>query len=162
MKSGEGKFLNRAIHFEKGTSPALSRLKIFEEFPTRKNLDEFIALSTQDFGKICGNGFESWSKLVFKDLTPVEDRKPIKKPFETQIKDSFYDCFRIARIPLEPKQIDALETATRRMANIFHEEMKGMVKDQLEVLVKKLNKPVVKKVSKKVPKKSPYDPSKRN
>ncbi len=138
MKAGEGKFLKRALHFEKGTSPALNRLKIFEEFPTKKNLDEFVDHAIQDFGKMCGDAFKSWSSLVFQDLTPVEDRKPIEKTFETQIKDIFYDCFKAAHIPLDPNQMDLLERHTRKMANIFQAEIHKGISTEIAALVKHL------------------------
>ena len=139
MKSGESRFRAGALHFDKGeeSSPALNRLRLFEENPTPKNLTEFLVLAKQDFGGRCADEFKLWSSSIFEPeaFNPVA---PPVKDFEVQIKDCFYDCFKAVSIPMSPKQIELLEKHAFKLANVFRAEISKGIGAQLEVLVQRL------------------------
>lgn len=139
MKSGESRFRNGALHFDKGeeSSPALNRLRLFEENPTAKNLTEFLTLAKQDFGGRCADEFKLWSSAIFEPEAFNPPTPPVRD-FEVQIKDCFYDCFKAVSIPMSPKQIELLEKHTFKLANVFRTEISKGIGTQLEVLVQRL------------------------
>jgi hypothetical protein len=138
MQSGEGRFRPGSLHFEKDkASPVLHRLEMLESNPTRKNLDEFIVIAKQDFGTATAKAFLDWSHSIFPQ-TPREKKAAPVKAFDVAIKDGFYDMFKAARIPLEPKQIRLLESAALRLAQTFEQKIATAVGFQLGNLVKKL------------------------
>jgi hypothetical protein len=137
MKSGEGKWRPGALHFEKGTSPALHRLELLEENPTPGNLKQFLELSVQDFGAATGKAFSDWSHSIFPP-DPKKKVVPVVKAFDVAIKDGFYDMFKAARIPLEPKQIVLMEKTALRLAKTFEQKIATTVGFQLGNLVKEL------------------------
>ncbi len=137
MKSGEGKWRPGALHFEKDTSPALHRLELLEGNPTPGNLTQFLELSVQDFGAATGKAFKDWSHSIFPpDAT--KKAAPVVKAFDVAIKDGFYDMFKAARIPLEPKQIILLEKAAMRIAKTFEQKIAVATGFAVGNLVKKL------------------------
>jgi hypothetical protein len=137
MQSGEGKWRPQALHFEKNTSPAMNRLELLEGNPTPGNLKQFLDLSVQDFGAATGKAFSDWSHSIFP---PDPDKKEVKavKAFDVAIKDGFYDMFKAARIPLEPKQIVLIEATALRMAKTFEQKIAVAVGFAVGNLVKKL------------------------
>lgn len=158
MKSGESRFRAGALHFDKGeeSSPALNRLRLFEENPTPKNLTEFLVLAKQDFGGRCADEFKLWSSAIFEPEAfnpPV----PTVREFEIQVKDCVYDCFRSVSIPMSPKQIELLEKHTFKLANVFRAEISKGIGTQLEALVKRLKENEVKEEVKEEVKTEPID-----
>jgi hypothetical protein len=112
----------------------MHRLELLEQNPTPGNLTQFLELAKQDFGTATANNFKNWSHSIFPE-EPKKVSQPTTKPFNVSIKDDFYDMFKAARIPLEPKQILLLEKTALRMAKTFKEEIDRSVKERLEVLV---------------------------
>lgn len=153
IQAGESKFRHGAMHFEKGTCPALNRLKMFRDYPTKKNLEQFIALAGQDFGQTAAEAFRTWSARIHDELTPAAEKKPVVRPFDVVIKDGFYDMFKATRIPLDQKQVDLLEKNSAKLSRAFRDEISKEVKTQLEALVSKLETKKPKAQSK-----SPYEP----
>lgn len=139
MKSGDSRFRNGALHFDKGdsSSPAINRLKLFEENPTPKNLTEFLNIAKQDFGSRCADEFKLWASAIFEPEA-FEAKAPPAKDFEVQIKDCFYDCFKAVSIPMSPKQIELLDKHAFKLASVFRMEIFKGIQEQLEVLVKRL------------------------
>jgi hypothetical protein len=138
MESGEGRFRPGALHFEKDkASPVLHRLQMLEENPTRKNLDEFLVIAKQDFGMATAKAFSDWSHSIFPQTSKEKKAVPVKA-FDVAIKDGFYDMFKAARIPLEPKQIRLLEGTALRLAKTFEMKIATAVGFQLGNLVKTL------------------------
>ena len=162
LQAGESKFRTSAVHFPVSVSgnkvPVLQRLDALEEFPSQKSLDLFLMLASQDLSARAGAAFETWSTGIFP-VDAERNAKALVKPFELQIKDGFYDLFRAAQIPLNPKQVDLIMTHSGKLAKTFQGEIHKTVKEQLEVLVAKLKteeaskeKPVKKQVKKQVEK----------
>ena len=139
MQSGEGRWRPGALHFEKDTSPAMHRLQLLEDNPTEGNLKQFIELAKQDFGAATAKAFKDWSHSIFPE-PPKEKRAPVVKAFDVAIKDGFYDFFKVARIPLEPKQIVLMEKTALRLATTFKTEIDRAVKERLEVLIQATKK----------------------
>jgi hypothetical protein len=137
MQSGEGRWRPGALHFEKDTCPAMHRLELLEQNPTPGNLTQFLELAKQDFGTATANNFKNWSHSIFPE-EPKKVSQPTTKPFNVSIKDDFYDMFKAARIPLEPKQILLLEKTALRMAKTFEQKIAATVGFQLGNLVKEL------------------------
>ncbi len=141
MKAGESKFRTGAIHFEtsvtKAQPPVIQRLDVLDEHPSQKNLDIFLELAKQDLGARAGQAFTSWSTGIFTE-DPEEAKKPRIKTFEQQITDGFYDLFKAAQIPLNPKQVDLITTHSGKLARTFQGEIHATVKEQLTTLVTKL------------------------
>jgi len=139
IQAGESQYRGGALHFESGC-PALNRLDLFRNNPTRKNLDEFLALAAQDFGNDVGAAFTKWSITIHDELTAKEDKKPIVRSFDSIIKGCFYDMFKAARVSLDQGQMDLLERHSSKMAKAFKEENSREIRSQLEVLVKRLER----------------------
>ena len=152
IQSGEAKWrTGPAIHFETGKAvPIHATLERFQESPTKKNFDAFIAQATQDLGKPTGDGFNTWGQGLFSTVVDgAVDPTPSKK-FEAKLFDGLYGCFKVARIQLEPKQIEAFEAATAQLAKTFAEEIHNEMRAQLTEAVgrlKKAEKPKVKQGS---------------
>ena len=140
IQSGEPKWrTGPPLHFEVGKSvPIHATLERLQANPTKKTYDGFIAQASQDLGAPTGKGFATWGQGVF---TKVEDNTPVPTPskaFEVKLFDGLYDCFKVARIQLEPKQIEAFEKATLRLARTFSEEIHKEMREQLGSVVEKL------------------------
>lgn len=142
VQSGEPRWrTGPALHFEVGKAvPIHTTLERFQENPTKKNYDAFIAQASQDLGAPTGKGFATWGTSLWhtiKDGTPTPT--PSKK-FEAKLFDGLYGIFRVARIQLEPKQIEAFEKATLQLARTFSEEIHKEMREQLAETVAKLKK----------------------
>ncbi len=143
LQAGESKFKNVAVHFPVSVSgdkaPVLQRLDALDNHPSQKSLDLFLMLAKQDLSALAGNAFTSWSDGIFtKEEVKVD---PIKaRTFELVVKDGFYDLFKAAQLPLNPKQVDLIGVHSAKLARAFQGEIHKTVKAQLEVLVKKLKK----------------------
>ena len=141
LQAGESKFRTSAVHFPVSVSgnkvPVLQRLDALEEFPSQKSLDLFLMLSAQDLSARAGAAFKTWSTGIFP-VDAERNAKALVKPFELQIKDGFYDLFKAAQIPLNPKQVDLITVHAGKLAKAFQGEIHKTIKDQLEVLVTKL------------------------
>ncbi len=127
------------LHFEEGKAvPILNTLERLQEAPTKKTFDAFIAQASQDLGKPTGDGFAVWGQGVF--IKVDEEGKPVvaKESFRDAIKDGFYDCFKVAHVSMDQKQVDLLARAANRMAISFQAEVSRAVSVQLEVLVARL------------------------
>jgi hypothetical protein len=127
------------LHFEVGKAvPVVTVLDRFQEVPTKKNFDAFIAQATQDLGKPTGEGFATWGQSLFIKTTEEGVEIVAKKTFGDAIKDGFYDCFKTAHISLSQKQVDLLAVAANRMAQSFQAEISRAVGNQLEVLIARM------------------------
>lgn len=140
IQSGEPRWrTGPALHFETGKAvPIYATLERLQENPTKKTYDAFIAQASQDLGAPTGKGFATWGQGTF---IKVEDDKPAPTPskkFEAKLFDGLYDCFKVARIQLEPKQIEAFEKATLRLARTFSEEINNEIRKQLSEVVEKM------------------------
>ncbi len=140
IQAGESQYRGGAIHFEKGTCPAKNGLELFRNNPTLKNLDNFLALASQDFGNTVGEAFTKWAITIRDELTTTEDKKPVERSFESIIKGCFYDMFKAARVSLDQTQMGLLERQSHKMATAFKEENSKEIRSQLEVLVKRLER----------------------
>jgi hypothetical protein len=139
MKVGEGKFRPGAIHFEKDKAhPVLFRLERLIANPTQENLNTFLQIAAQDFGTATGKAFKEWSHSIFP-VDPKVRAKPVVKPFDLVIKDGFYDMFKVAQVPLTPKQVELLEKTSFRLAQGFEQKIQDTVREQLTALVDKAN-----------------------
>jgi hypothetical protein len=138
IQFGEPKFrTGPPLHFEDNKAvPVLSVLERLTQAPSKENFDAFIRQVTQDLGKPTGDGFLTWSVGIFN------------KTFKAAIKDGFYDCFKVAHISMDQKQVDLMEKASTRMAIALGEQISKTVSAQLEVLVERLKKAEVKPTSK--------------
>ena len=141
LQAGESKFRTSAVHFPVSVSgdkaPVLQRLDALDNHPSQKSLDLFLLLASQDLSAAAGVAFKSWSTGIFP-VDPEVVAKAKVKPFELQIKDGFYDLFRAAQIPLNPKQVDLITTHSGKLAKAFQGEIRVTVKSQLTELVTKL------------------------
>ena len=140
IQSGEARWrTGPPLHFEVGKAvPIHATLERFESNPTKTTYDAFIAQASQDLGTPTGKGFATWGRGLWNEVvdgTPVA--APSKK-FAAKLFDGLYDCFRVARIPLEPKQIEAFEAATGRLAKTFAEEINKEMREQLAETVLKV------------------------
>lgn len=142
IQSGEPKWrTGPPLHFETNKAvPVLAVLERFQQAPTKANYDAFIAQATQDLGKPTGDGFATWGQSLFIEVSTKGTPVAASKTFAAAIKDGFYDCFRVARISMDQKQVDRMEKATDRMANVFQAEISKAVGDQLDALVARLKK----------------------
>jgi len=140
IQAGESQYRGGAIHFEKGTCPAKNTLELFRNNPTRKNLESFLTLASQDFGNDVGAAFTKWSITIHDELTAKEDKKPVERSFENVIKGCFYDMFKAARVSLDQGQMDLLDRHSLKMAKAFKEENSKEIRSQLEILVKRLER----------------------
>jgi hypothetical protein len=139
IKVGEGKFRSGAIYFEENKShPVLHRLERLKENPTKENLKQFIQIASQDFGASTGKAFADWSHSIFPAGPIVKEKTPVK-PFHLVIKDGFYDMFRVARVPLDPKQVEAMEKSAVRLAKSFDQHVQDTIREQLTELVERAN-----------------------
>ena len=143
MLSGEGKHRPGVLHLEAGKNscPVMNRLEILKNTPTKENLETFLELAVQDFGALTAEYFRGISRGIFK--APLSEAKPAAKAFDVAIKDSMYDMFRTARISLEPKQVEQIETHALKLAKVIEDKI-GMkvnesVKTQLGALVEALH-----------------------
>jgi len=112
MQAGESKYRTSALHFETSVSgdsqtPVMFRLEQLEKHPTKKNLASFLEIASQDLSARAGVAFEGWSRNIFPQNPAVLAKTQIK-PFDLVVKDGFYDLFRAAQIPLNPKQVDLI------------------------------------------------------
>jgi hypothetical protein len=127
MCSGEGKHRPGVLHFEQGKNscPVMNRLEILKNTPTQKNLDTFLELAAQDFGAPTADFFRGMSQAIF---TQENVKKvPFKKAFDVAIKDAFYDMFRTARIAMEPRQVERIETIALSVARTIQDEINEKV-----------------------------------
>ena len=140
IQSGEARWrTGPALHFEQDKAvPILSVLERFATSPTKKNYDGLIAQASQDLGKPTGDGFATWGQPLFKEVTAKGVPVVASKTFAASIKDGIYDCFRVAKISMDQKQVDLMEAATTRMANAFQAEISKAVGEQLNELVARL------------------------
>jgi len=138
MCSGEGRHRTGVLHFEQGKNscPVMNRLNVLKEAPTQKNLDLFLELAAQDFGAPTADFFRGMSQAIFTQDTP--QKVPFKKAFDVSIKDAFYDMFRTARIPMEPKQVERIEAIALGLAKTLQEEIKSQVTEDVKTHVKVL------------------------
>jgi len=157
IKAGESKYRKGAMHFEKGLSGAVNRLDIFQQTPTKKNLDEFLSISKQDFGATVAGAFEIWSAGIYTEVTADEKPVPVERSFETKLQDFYYNLFKIGLIPLSPEQMNRFKLEVDKIAAAIKAEISSDIGKQLEVLVKRLKK----KETKPKKKQSPYDASKK-
>jgi hypothetical protein len=140
MMAGEGTKRPGALHFEVGkVSPALNRLQVFKDTPTQKNLDQFIELAKQDFGGPTGEMFEGYSGAIFTP-DPAVRKKVVPKAFNVAVKDAFYDMFKAARIPLEPRQVERIEAISMQFANTLEAKVATAVGFAVGNLVHELKK----------------------
>lgn len=142
IQSGEPRWrTGPALHFEVGKAvPIHTTLERFQDNPTKKNYDGFIAQASQDLGAPTGKGFDTWGQGLWHT---IKDGKPTPTPskaFEAKLFDGLYDCFKVARIQLEPKQIEAFEKATLRLARTFSAEINSEIRNQLAEIVANLKK----------------------
>ncbi len=142
IQSGEPKWrTGPPLHFEVGKSvPIHATLDRFETNPTKKNYDVFIAIASQDLGAPTGKGFATWGRDLWN---AIKDGKPlvkVDKKFEAKLFDGFYSIFKVARIQLEPTQIERFEAATTQLAKTFSEEIHREMRTQLAETVAKLKK----------------------
>ena len=148
LQAGESKFKNIAVHFPVSVSgdkaPVRQRLDALDNHPSKKSLDLFLMLAKQDLSAQAGAAFTSWSEGIFTEEEVKVDAVKART-FELVVKDSFYDLFKAAQIPLNPKQVDLIMVHSAKLARAFQGEIHNTVKEQLEVLVKKLKEddPVV-------------------
>ena len=140
MLSGEGTKRPGTLHFEAGKNscPVMNRWEIFKETPTSANLTKFIELAKQDFGGPTGELFEGQSQAIFTVEKVVS--RPTPKAFDVSVKDAFYDMFKTARIPMEPKQVERIEAIALKLAAVFDKKVSDAVAAQLGALVKSLKK----------------------
>ena len=119
MCSGEGRFRPGVLHFEQGKNscPVMNRLEILKNTPTQKNLDVFLELAAQDFGAPTADFFRGEAQAIF--VRTVEGGPKFVKAFDIAIKDGFYDMFKSARIAMEPKQVELIETHALRLAKVI-------------------------------------------
>jgi hypothetical protein len=164
MQSGEGTKRPGTLHFEAGknSAPVMNRWALFKEVPNSGHLKKFIELAKQDFGGPTGELFEGYSQAIFKVEGVVA--KAVPKAFDVAVKDAFYDMFKCARIPMEPKQVERIEAISLKLAKVFEQKIAtavgfalgntvhDQVAIQLGALVKTLKKEEVKPV-KKTPRK---------
>ncbi len=141
LQAGESRFRTSAIHFPQtvggGPPGVVFRLDQLDEHPSQKNLDIFLQLASQDLSAKAGVAFKDWSTGIFPEDPDVAAKAKVK-PFELQIKDGFYDLFKAAQIPLNPKQVDLIMTHSGKLAKAFQGEIHKTIKEQLEELVTKL------------------------
>lgn len=142
IQSGEPKWrTGPPLHFEVGKAvPIHATLERFESNPTKKNYDVFIAIAHQDLGAPTGKGFATWGTSLWE---AIKDGKPtikVDKKFEAKLFDGFYSIFKVARIQLEPTQIERFEAATTQLAKTFSEEIHREMRTQLAETVAKLKK----------------------
>ena len=134
MKSGEGRFRGGALHFDKGTSPAMNLLTIFENTPTPDTLDAFLDICGQDFGKSCQEAFRTWAHSVFTtgELDPNFKKGPPVRTFSEGLRDRFYDAFKAAGINMTPAQMDRLNLAMVDMSKLISTEVDRLTKLELK------------------------------
>lgn len=149
LQAGESRYKNIAVQFPVSVSgdkaPVLQRLDALDNHPSQKSLDLFLMLAKQDLSFRAGEAFTTWSNGIFTEEDVKEDAVTAKT-FELHIKDGFYDLFRSAQIPLNPKQVDLLHKHAAKMAHAFQAEIHKTIKSQLETLVAKIktaDKPTV-------------------
>lgn len=142
IQSGEAKWrTGPPIHFETDKAvPIHATLERFQDNPTKKTFDAFIAQATQDLGKPTGDGFKTWGMGLFNVVVNGTPAPTPSKKFEAKLFDGLYSCFRVARIQLEPKQIEAFEKATAQLAKTFAEEIHKEMRAQLSETVEKLKR----------------------
>jgi hypothetical protein len=140
IQSGEARWrTGPPIHFETDKAvPIHATLERFQENPTKKTFDAFIAQASQDLGKPTGDGFKTWGQGLFNT---VRDGKPTPTPsksFQAKLFDGMYSCFKVARIQLEPKQIEQFEKATAQLAKTLAEEIHKEMRLQLKETIAKM------------------------
>ena len=142
IQSGEARWRRGpALHFEIGKAvPIEATLNRFQDFPSKENFDAFIFQATQDLGKPTGDGFKTWGQDLFHTIHEGKPTPTPNKKFEAKLFDGLYSVFKVARIQLEPKQIDAFEKAAAGLAKTFSEEIHREMKAQLSETVAKLKK----------------------
>ena len=136
MCAGEGTHRPGVLHFEAGKNscPVMNRLEILKNTPTQKNLDEFLALAAQDFGGPTADFFKGQSQAIF--VRTVEGGPKFVKDFDLAIKDGFYDMFKAARISMEPKQVELIETHALRLARVIETKIATAVGFQVGLTVR--------------------------
>lgn len=136
MCAGEGTHRPGVLHFETGKNscPVMNRLEILKNTPTQKNLDEFLALAAQDFGGPTADFFKGQSQAIF--VRTVEGGPKFVKDFDLAIKDGFYDMFKAARISMEPKQVELIETHALRLARVIETKIATSVGFQVGLTVR--------------------------
>ncbi len=127
------------LHFEEGKAvPIKAVLERLEHVGSKENFDAFIAQATQDLGKPTGDGFATWGQGIFAKVDEKGVPVVASKTFADSIKDGMYDCFKVARISMDQKQVDLMAKAAIRMANAHQAEISKAVGEQLDKLVERL------------------------
>ena len=141
LQAGESRFRTSALHFEQtlsGDGPGVMvRLDALDKHPSKENLEYFLLLAAQDLSAQAGAAFKTWSQGIFP-VSAEAAAKALIKPFDLQIKDGFYDLFKAAQIPLNPKQVDLIMVHSGKLAKAFQGEIQKTVKEQLDTLVTKI------------------------
>ena len=142
IQSGEPKWrTGPALHFEVGKAvPIFATLDRFQENPTKKTYDAFIAQASQDLGAPTGKGFATWGTSLWHTVRDGTPTPTPSKAFEAKLFDGLYNIFKVARIQLEPKQIEMFEKGTLQLAQTFSAEINGEIRKQLAEIVAKLKK----------------------
>ena len=143
IRSGEAKWrTGPPLHFEEGKAvPVNATLERFQENPTRKNYDAFIAQASQDLGKPTSDGFATWGTSIWHTVTDTKvPEAAVDKTFAATIKDGFYDCFKTCHISMDQKQVDLLGKAAERMAVSIDKQIFKGISTQLDTLVARLKK----------------------
>lgn len=140
IQSGEAKWrTGPPLHFELNKAvPIHATLERFQENPTKNTYDAFIRQASQDLGKPTGDGFHTWGQGLFNTVRDGTPTPTPSKKFEAKLFDGFYSVFKVARIQLEPKQIEQFERATAQLAKTFSEEIHREMRAQLKETVAKL------------------------
>ncbi len=168
IQSGEPRWrTGPALHFEVGKAvPIFATLERFQDAPTKKNYDAFIAQASQDLGAPTGKGFATWGTSLWEVTEGGAPLPTPSKKFEAKLFDGLYNIFKVARIQLEPKQIEMFEKGTLQLARTFSEEITGEIRKQLAETVAKLKKaetpveaPAVTRTAKPIRQGSPAQPS---
>ncbi len=151
IQAGHSQYHSKAIHFDKGISPALNMLGIFEAKPSQKTLDEFLGVAKQDFGSRAADAFKTWAiSLVFEDTVV---KPPKAKSFADKLGDVFYGIFKAAGLPLTPDQYDKIQGLSKQMSRSFTTEIAQIF--AAELAKAKPEKAPAKKAPAKVKEKEP-------
>ncbi len=143
VRSGEAKWrTGPPLHFEEGKAvPVNATLERFQDNPTKKTFDDFIRQASQDLGRPTGDGFATWGMSLWSKVIDDTGKEPkVDKTFAATIKDGFYDCFKVAHISLDQKQVDLLAAAAGRMAVSIDKQVFKHISSQLDTLVARVKK----------------------
>ncbi len=153
IQAGHSQYHSKAIHFDKGISPALNMLGIFEAKPSQKTLDEFLGVAKQDFGSRAADAFKTWAiSLVFEDTVV---KPPKAKSFADKLGDVFYGIFKAAGLPLTPDQYEKIQGLSDQMAMSFTTEIAQIFASELAKAKPKRKEIAPQKVPAKTKEKEP-------